>query len=217
MGSINKTDLCWGDNYNLTEWYCNASNSIASKTYNCPYGCPYFAYACKKQNDVCVDSDGGKNWNVKGSITFANSTRTDHCSEISTGPVLVEYYCDDYGRIMEAYNTNCACNEGKCTDYFPICVDSDGGIDYFTGGQVTTSTSTIKDFCGNQLYNYTYESYCDDFGNANYKTYSCPNGPCSLVNGSGQCPSTTSTTGNVIYDLFKKVKIAGKVIQGIIS
>ena len=91
---------------------------------------------------------------------------------------------------MEAYNKNCICENGACVNYTSSCIDSDGGIDYYTGGQVTTSSSTLtlKDFCGNQQYNYTYEYYCDAFGNSAIKSYSCPNGPCTIINGLGQCP-----------------------------
>ena len=113
IGDLNRSDFCWGDSRNLTEWYCAAPNKLAERYYNCPYGCPFFAYACKQQNDACVDTDGGKDYTVKGSVTLANSTRTDRCAIISTGLIVVEYYCASPDRILESYY-NCNCVDGVC-------------------------------------------------------------------------------------------------------
>ncbi len=61
---------------------------------------------------TCTDSDGGKNYEVKGSVTDQYGTYTDTCLD----PIkLVEYYCSSTGTAAkEVYVCPYGCKDGAC-------------------------------------------------------------------------------------------------------
>jgi len=60
----------------------------------------------------CYDSDGGKNYYLKGKVIWLNYTDTDFCTDSDT---LVEFYCGDGGRRdSESYQCPNGCDNGVC-------------------------------------------------------------------------------------------------------
>ncbi len=68
------------------------------------------------ENMFCNDSDGGLNFEVKGTVTTDFNSFTDYCDS----NILKEGYCDSNNSI-KIYSKNCLdlnrfCSTGKCTD-----------------------------------------------------------------------------------------------------
>ncbi len=104
--------------------------------------------------NLCNDSDGGINYEVKG-ITSAKSYRgLDHgviTSETAidfedfcctnclrgpnlTGPNLVERWCQDDIAYITQYSCPNGCSDGACIPN--LCQDSDNGLNYFERGRI---------------------------------------------------------------------------------
>lgn len=67
---------------------------------------------------ACVDSDGGKDYNIKGTVTTDTQTFTDSCL---TDPNLIEYYCDGNNQMQETKDCKevfgmYGCANGKCVE-----------------------------------------------------------------------------------------------------
>jgi len=73
--------------------------------------------------NTCMDSDGGKNYNIKGTVNgvyylFVKDeyTEEDYCK----GDNLIEYYCVEEGmhayREKEEYVCEVSCREGRCVE-----------------------------------------------------------------------------------------------------
>jgi len=139
----------------------------------------------------CEDSDGGKNYYVKGTVEGLLdgelNKRTDHCGGINS-ELLEEFYCDEGNiEVIHAYKCPNGCSDGACiseTNETPICTDSDSGLDYYTKGLTEWrvndgSTNKEYDYC---IDNYTLsEGFClsepDENGKSyRRKSYDCPNG-----------------------------------------
>ena len=70
------TDWCDKQNKsNLRELYCDDNDKIATKTYDCPSGCKDGACIYP----WCEDTDKGKDYSEKGSVSKAGSNFTDFC------------------------------------------------------------------------------------------------------------------------------------------
>lgn len=111
-------DVCFlGDN--LKEWVCTAGGSITYKLIECEYGC--VDGVCKKAegNDestgiVCVDSDGGKDYETYGKVIHGSGeTAEDDTCESET--VLKEYFCENGYFASETYECLSSCLNGACT------------------------------------------------------------------------------------------------------
>jgi hypothetical protein len=50
------------------------------------------------QDEVCTDSDGGKNEFIAGTASIGDDVRTDRC--LGDGEMVLEYYCEE-GRIKD--------------------------------------------------------------------------------------------------------------------
>ncbi|NYZ76909.1 hypothetical protein H0O02_01180, partial [Candidatus Micrarchaeota archaeon] len=123
VGSGGLIDDCMGyisnnqtiETEKLLEAICDGNKSTYV-TYTCPNGCMNGACVLANQT-ACTDSDGGKNYYVKGTViaaNFAPSTRTDHCLNDSLND-LSEAYCDAGGFGMSGvYQCPNGCNEGAC-------------------------------------------------------------------------------------------------------
>ncbi len=193
---------------------CNANcdNRIESRIVeNCIYGC--IGNACSQnvsnqttpaqnntvpQNDSdaqnytnytfgsCSDSDGGKNYNVQGTvddgrrftdicIVYANqygfysmpfcTSEDDRCS-VSEGYCSTQYV-DYYG--IEEHECPYGCQNGACVEQVTSgCADLDGGIDYFEKGttKLMSTSETFIDSCnGNVLTEYSCPQVAGDQNN----------------------------------------------------
>jgi len=210
LGNTNSTDVCYSGS-GLNESYCIYNGSDYSlgfiRSY-CDYGCQDGACMTTPSNytpnQTCTDSDGGKNYYVKGSVNSSKddvlSYGTDYCSEYYYAPdalgenqvlhyspdALEEYYCTEghfLGIVL--YNCSYGCRDGVCLSYsnrtnsnlklYP-CTDSDKGMSYYIKGTATSSAGSIVDSCTDTgLLNETSCSPTDPYAIEN-TLISCPLG-----------------------------------------
>jgi hypothetical protein len=117
-----KTDSC-NKNY-LTEWYCKTFPF--SKRYKCDNGCK--DGACIKK--TCTDTDGGKNYVLKGTATgIDGNIQTDYCRKDNTYQ-LVEFWCNTNYQTLnnEIYYCPYGCVDGACIEktYITNCSELKG-------------------------------------------------------------------------------------------
>ncbi|MCX6817348.1 MAG: hypothetical protein NTU57_00645 [Candidatus Aenigmarchaeota archaeon] len=182
---------CYDNFYNL---WCNPEQPCSSTADDC---CPNWCaagsdydcctqkgmcwtnngcYTC--QNNTCTDSDGGKNYYVKGTTTgpgYGNTskliTSTDYCD----GNLLKERYCDENDKFnSEDYACSYGCLDGRCKTGPYVCVDYEGEKNYYKKGTITNQfNQNYTDSCTN---NTLREWYCDQYGSGANEYYACPNG-----------------------------------------
>ena len=196
-------------------------NCYSKSNYECPLGCRDGACI------LCKDSDGGKNYNVKGIVTYADGrgNNTDTCinqnangtwgSASYEAPYVVEYSCPsstNYGKDMP--KCQYGCRDGACLTE-PTCNDTDKGLNYFKRGttsgisEATGKEEKINDYCEvdkNSIAdpNVLIEYYCSLKNQISAKGYKCPKG-CK----DGACMKsmpllTTPLTGKVDYGCCKE-------------
>lgn len=173
------TDSCSGSS--LVEWEC-LGGQMAAVRYTCPNGCKDGA-CLKEVQHVCTDTDGGKNYWVKGEVSYDSS---DHYRDTCLGYTLVEYSCGlPAGQTQPTIGAEekfceSGCQAGACLGTPPPaepkpeeppaepepkpepvaeCIDSDGGKDYFVKGENTDFGDTRSDSCFNA--NTVTEFYCE--------------------------------------------------------
>ena len=119
-------DYCMYPNTNpiiLMEHFCSPYTSYpgnyTTQFYNCPYGCSNGACLGGNATMTCADSDGGKNYNVKGSVTAGAISMTDYCADSST---ILEWYCES-NKFKTAYRPcpSGVCSNGACIGAVPVC------------------------------------------------------------------------------------------------
>ncbi|MFH1642666.1 MAG: hypothetical protein ABIC04_07270 [Nanoarchaeota archaeon] len=103
---IDVPDYCI-DSKNVKELFCSNGNA-AEISYYCQYGCK--DSACNKATQ-CTDSDSGKDYYVKGAITFKGITVSDYCTDPSN---LKERYCSSTGASEILYYCQYGCEDGAC-------------------------------------------------------------------------------------------------------
>jgi len=132
---------------------------------------------------ICTDSDGGKNYTVKGTASSGPSTglpATDFCIDSKT---LNEYYCDGFDVASEEYDCEFGCSDGRCVE--KSCTDDDAtenypdGKNYFVKGNTIICideecTEPFNDFCKNDTA--LYEYYCNSSLDVANETYICEEG-----------------------------------------
>ena len=110
-------DVCFlGDN--LKEWVCTAAGNITYKLIECEYGC--VDGVCKKAegNDestgiVCVDSDGGKDYETYGKVIHGSGETAEY-DTCESETVLKEYFCGKGYFASETYECPSGCLNGAC-------------------------------------------------------------------------------------------------------
>ena len=157
----------------------------------------------------CTDSDGGKDYYVKGTVSYSSGSMTDICSGYNNQSVE-EYYCDDdpdYFYKVYTYNCPNSCKDGACISGVNVttCTDSDGGNDISEKGTTTGKRSindntiiTRVDLCtwfpnGGPTNHLTkcsgadcgiYEYYCGESGEVAGQLHNCSNscndGTCTI-------------------------------------
>ena len=143
---------------------------------NCPEDCA--------NATTCTDSDGGKNYLVKGFIneTSSGSGSWDFCLNNTT--TLVEYFCENNVKKKEYYmceylGPTFVCKDGACVKSY--CNDTDGGLNYYTKGKagVVGSYKAFEDYCNyySETNEYVlHEAYCAENGVPQFTLYVCPYG-----------------------------------------
>ncbi|MEM3399272.1 MAG: thrombospondin type 3 repeat-containing protein [Candidatus Micrarchaeia archaeon] len=112
------TDYCLTNDF-VNEYYCDEENQVSNTSIHCDYG-------CREGACICVDSDGGRNYAVAGTV---NLRFDDYCSG-SPPRDLTEYYIEirrGFGTpyscsvLHETYRCEGRCEGGRCMR--PTCYD----------------------------------------------------------------------------------------------
>ncbi|MBN2043368.1 MAG: hypothetical protein JW754_06215 [Candidatus Aenigmarchaeota archaeon] len=166
------------------ENFCNGDNVVeqnCDKTvdYECPDGCSFGA--CVSGIHVsgeCTDSDGGKNYYLRGTITTGNDTFEDGCGTGEMAGYVIEYSCEEQENgthVPSNYECPFGCSEGRCKSS-DVCSDTDGGKNFFQKGWIIMEDGIVReDECGTgNLDGYVIERHCES--ESNVFNYKCPNG-----------------------------------------
>src|SRR3989338_4264889 len=149
--------------------------------------------------DECTDSDGGKNYSIRGYVFDGSINLVDICSDPGAyGTHVHEGYCENNQYKSEEHYCPYGCRNGAClsSEQEAInlskgeCTDTDGGYNIYVKGEIRDKVyidGLYKDYCnGNRLTEYVCEyfstGYRSDF-NRNYppgfygvpKEVNCPN------------------------------------------
>ena len=168
----------------LSEYYCS-ENMVEAVSYTCSNGCkdgaclPESAGEEAEEEIMCTDSDGGKNYYVKGTVNIGPNT--DKCVDSST---LSEKFCTPEGFVAATvYTCPNGCKDGACLP----CTDSDNGKNFYVKGEfsgrwdnefITKSDYCIDSLNGNEVSSsdlYLKEGFCEN-ENLRIYTHNCPYG-----------------------------------------
>jgi hypothetical protein len=144
---------CNGDRLNGAKYNCSLDGHI------CDNG------VCVEEEPLCIDSDGGSDYYVKGEtigmIGGEILTYEDLCYNYGD---LTEYSCDGFDIISEVIELpdEHTCEDGAFVEVEQECVDTDGGSDYYVKGETTG-------IIGGEIL--TYEDLCYNYGDL--VEYSC--------------------------------------------
>jgi hypothetical protein len=163
---------------------------------------------CKEEIISCIDSDGGKNYGVKGTVTstaFGGNSETDYCLD---NKKLKEFYCSEVDKSPDPKIITCenGCNNGICMETVALsetvlgCTDNNA-LNY-------NSVATQDD--GSCTYAPVYVLGCTDNGalnynpNANQDDGSCNYPPepvlgCTDNNAVNYNPESTQDDGSCAY------------------
>jgi hypothetical protein len=118
--NLSGDDYCSGDL--IVEYYCY-SDGVGVNNYECPWGCQDGACIGVDSNEtVCIDSDGGINYDVAGQIEgnigsgYPNEVQVylDYCLNPTS---IIERYCtSDYTDFTIQHNCENGCYEGACIE-----------------------------------------------------------------------------------------------------
>ena len=166
---------------------------------------------------LCVDSDGGINEYVFGKITAkGGGTHSDACF---LGDNLKEWVCTVSGEVTyKLIECEVGCVDGVCkkesgndTLTGVVCVDSDGGRDYETFGEVIHGSGDLIDEDTCQSENILRENYCEN-GYLKSETFECPagclNGACLSKTGLKNVENNLAFIAKAISQLMEKIKEA---------
>ncbi|MBI4454200.1 hypothetical protein HY636_06150 [Candidatus Woesearchaeota archaeon] len=115
----------------------------------------------------CVDSDGGKSYNFKGSVKWLNYTDTDYCIDSTT---LFEFYCGiDNTRDGETYYCQYGCSDGTCVQSSQEPYNNDGSQEIISKPIECQGCLMDNNNCisfGTRFLSDNYNYYCDITKNA---------------------------------------------------
>ena len=196
---IVRRDSCIGTF--VQELFCRSDNTAGQQLHNCEYGCTDGACTPEPEEEpVCNDSDGGRDYDERGTTTRTMGDETETHTDTCLGNSVREYYCQASSSIGSVLHT-CAygCTAGVCNEEpEPTCTDSDGGATYNERGTVTRidgdETQTNTDYC---VSNSVREYYClsNNIRSVSRScVYGCTEGAC---NSEPDPPEPDSSTGSV--------------------
>ena len=143
----------------LREYYCK-NNAANKKKLICPEACQYGK--CIPQEEFIKgnsDSDKGIEPNIFGYISISTKQGQkeyyDYCITYKGKEYVYEWYLDEKNIRKTPIECQNGCQDGACiektacTKETPICIDSDGGINYYTSGNIIYPDSpyNIDDSC----------------------------------------------------------------------
>lgn len=166
-------DACAGDK-TVEERFCD-NGSVRSAVVPCPEGYTCGSGACVSA--PCVDSDGGINEDVFGSVSSGGATVSDACKD---SDAVSEYYCEDGKAASKDIlcGTGMACVSGRCVK--AACTDSDGKSTS-TKGTAKVGSQSSTDSCADSAS--VTEYFCDNDALKSEKIacaagYNCQDGRC---------------------------------------
>ena len=136
----------------------------------------------------CTDTDGGKNYKVKGTAYSERdgSTGTDFCPEEGEA-FLIEYYCEhdlvynETVNCIDKFGPRWFCSDGRCTNVTgQNCEESDNGKNYTQAGKCECegiATYSLPDTCIDSTH--LNESYCNGSNFCVYETVDCREVQCN--------------------------------------
>ncbi len=176
-GSETFQDSCY-DGDTVKEYYC-MSNEIKSQNMDCGELGECTGGRCT--SPACIDSDGGNEPEVDGTVRTEDDTESDECQDLRT---LTEYRCTSSG--FTSSNVNCFTHFGSsaaglCWDDVCVrayCSESDGGKDEHVAGGANMYTTngynsgfdndacidsrTVREWFCDDGYRYNESITCDD-------------------------------------------------------
>ena len=180
---------CYGEH---VYWFDSCGHKQDKKEF-CNYGCNNGF--CKNKtitggdsddNDynTCADSDGGKNYYVKGTVISGTQALSDHCSSDGT---LTEKFCYDGDILWETYNCPDGCVDGACINLTNETCTQHAYYDCF-GGNV-----------------YWFDSCNNTEERKENCSYGCDNGVCLEESGNETNQTIlllhfNECSGNTVYD-----------------
>lgn len=180
-GNQTYTDYCSSDV--VVEYICSGEE-ISYFNHTCESGCTNGACIMSSKPE-CTDSDG-LDFFVRGTVDMGTQEFTDYCS----GSMVVEYTCEDNEVSKVNHSCENGCSDGACMEGSgDSCTDTDGGVEYFQQGSVTSDGEVLEDECRGET---VLEYYCGD-GLVHLKEFLCPNG-CS----DGRCEDPLSAIDGIV-------------------
>lgn len=124
-GTVEFDDDEWSDScYDIDtvkEYYCSGGEE-AHTNLNCDSGEVCVGGECIDEDDACSDTDGGKDYDEYGEVSYSSHTYEDYCVNLDD---LKEYYCS--AGEMKYVTYDCVgsggfsgCWEGECSETMPI-------------------------------------------------------------------------------------------------
>jgi cysteine-rich repeat protein len=188
---------CPQDCGGVSEAVCG--NGITESGEQCDDGNAINDDACNNNCSItsCTDSDGGSNYDTKGTASNSlGTTRTDTCYTSISGVLescsggmckLEEFICGDNNQVyVTFYVCPNGCLDGACVSEqeTPECTDSDRGINIYEKGSCTSPNGTLYvDYCFDlsespHLYEYSCSAQGECVGSNYQCTYGCSDGAC---------------------------------------
>lgn len=114
--SYEEEDYCKEHFFNLylVEYSCEGNTLLKKKSYPCSDS-KCIDGACKKSN-TCTDSDGGKDYFTKGTVTaeYPDGSIIEN-TDLCVWGVLQEFYCEDGSiKLSSDICSNSVCSDGAC-------------------------------------------------------------------------------------------------------
>lgn len=220
-GLLTKEDTCTvgSEIADIMEYYCSESGEILSYPYKCPNGC---------ENGICVKEAPINNLkrgdlNGDGNVDIADLTYlVSYLYKNGTAPNPLEVAdVNGDGSVNEgdiAYLTSYLFAGGPAPVIFinqtiASCTDSDGGLDYYLLGKVTTNKGESEDKCFEEGKSesvnacsrncFVLENYC--FGNQAGSMRircgsSCEAGVCTSLSDKDRCVGLAISRGDINKD-----------------
>lgn len=139
-----RTDHCIDSKW-VMEYWCGGAY-ISGSQYHCPDGYVCEDGACIVGDRWCTDSDGGKNYYEKGTVTTEARSYTDKCYE---NGMIGEFYCK--GVQVTEYTRWCPDKDNyECLDGVCVYIGS-GNTPADTNGDGCVSTSEIVAYANKWL------------------------------------------------------------------
>jgi hypothetical protein len=133
----------------------------------CELGC-LNGVCIKGPPPTCIDTDGGRDYYNKGTLTAGDYTADDFCSLTTQ---VWELFCTDDGyKAGEKYTCPDGCLNGACLKPSEIpCTDSDNGKNYLQKGTTANSSVSSEDSCNNGV----LKEYSCSGTRVNFEYYDC--------------------------------------------